>query len=141
MPGTVAQDALGVAVDRREHLVGAEALDEPDRRDRADVLDALEVGAHRVVADRLEHAHAVGAETASRGAAWRRQPPPTATDSPSWTCAERADEHDLLALVGDGVEHREVAVGRRSSAPPVTSAVSSVAAASRGAAPARVGTR
>ena len=55
--GDRAQHALGVAVDRVEHLVGAVALDEPDRRERPDVLDRLEVGADRVLADGLLHPH------------------------------------------------------------------------------------
>ena len=42
--GHAAQHALGVAVDRREHLAGAVALDEQRGAARTDVLDGLQVG-------------------------------------------------------------------------------------------------
>ena len=104
------EDALGIAVDRRQDLVGAEPLDETDRRDGSDMLDALEVGADRVLADRLEHAHALGLKLpAVAGVA-----APAARDRDRLALAhvrERTDEHDLLALVGDRVEHGEVALG------------------------------
>ncbi len=87
MPGTDAQDALGVAVDRRQHLVGAEALDQPRGAERADVLDRLQVGEQRR-GRRRARARARGRpETASRGARGAARRRRRATDSPSCTCA------------------------------------------------------
>ena len=109
--GHAAQHALGVAVDRGEHLAGAVAVDEQRGAARADVLDGLQVGRDRRVADGLEDPHALDAELP----AVARVAAPAAAGRDRLALAhvaERADEHDLLALVGDRVEHREVAVGQ-----------------------------
>ena len=109
--GHAAQHPLGIAIDRGEHLAGAVAIDEQRGAARADVLDGLQVGRDRGVADGLEDPHALDAElpTVTRMAA------PAAAGGDRLALAhvpERADEHDRLAVVGDGVEDREVAVGQ-----------------------------
>ena len=110
-PGDRAEDRLGVAVDRRQHLAGAEALDEPRRAERADVLDALQVRADGVIADGLQNPHAVGLKLpAVLGVAL-----PGAADDDRLALAdvaERADEDRVVAVVADGVDDREVAVGQ-----------------------------
>ena len=108
--GDRAQHALGIAVDRIEDLVGAVALDEPDRRERPDVLDRLEVRADRVLADRLLHAHVRDLKLPAVAGVT----PPAAGDGDRLALVdvpERPDEHDVVAVAADGVEHGEVAVG------------------------------
>ena len=104
------EDLLGVAVDRRQHLAGAEALDEPHGGERPDVLDALQVRADRVVADGLLHPHARGLKLP----AVTRMALPAAVDGDRLALVDvrqRPDDHDVVAVVGARVEHGEVAVG------------------------------
>ena len=110
MPGTPPQDALGIAIQRAQHLAGAVAFDEQRGAARADVLDGLEIGRDRRVADGLEDPHALDGELppVARVAA------PAAPDRHRLALAhvaERAHEHGRVAVLADRVEHREVPVG------------------------------
>ncbi len=107
--GYAAQHALGVALQRGEHLAGAVAVDEQRGAARPHVLDGLQEGRHRGVADRLEDPDALHGELP----AVARVAAPAAARRDRLALAhvpERADEDDRLAVVGDGVEHGEVAV-------------------------------
>ncbi len=73
------------------------------------MLDRGQVGQQRRLADRLEDPHALDRELP----AVARMAAPVAADLDRLArvhVGQRADEHDLLALVGHAVEHREVAV-------------------------------
>ena len=106
-----AQRALGVAVDRGEHLAGAVVLEQPLRPARADVLDRPQVGQQRLL----------GGRRAQAGLAHREAPAVAGVLLPGAGqldllalvhVRERADGHDLLALLGDADDDGEVPVGR-----------------------------
>ena len=107
----LAQRALGVAVDGGQHLLGAVALEQPRRPARPDVLDRAQVGEQRLLAGGLLDPGALGHEPP----AVARVALPAALHGDRLALVDvvqRADEHDLLALVADPGQHREGAVGR-----------------------------
>ena len=107
----LAQGAVGVAVDGGQDLLGAVALEQPLRPARPDVLDRAQVGEQRRLAGGLLDAGALGHEAP----AVARMALPAALDGDRLALVdvvERADEHDLLALLADPGQHREGAVGR-----------------------------
>ena len=111
MPGHLVQRALGIAVDGGEDLLGAVALEQPRRAARPDVLDRSQVGEQRLLAGGLLDARALGHEAP----AVARMALPAALHGDRLALVDvvqRADEHDLLALLADPGQHGEGAVGR-----------------------------
>ena len=111
MPGTSRRARSGSRSIGGQDVLRAVALEQPLRPARTDVLDRAQVGEQRRLAGGLLDAGALGHEAP----AVARMALPAALDGDRLALVdvvERADEHDLLALLADPGQHREGAVGR-----------------------------